>query len=82
MTPRPAAALVSPPDPATLDAMLTRLKLTASAWICSQFQCRSRKWPWSLLPTERFSVESRFPQTLSSQIPSCESDLLSASMTR
>ena len=31
MTPRPPipAALVSPPDPATLDAMLTRLKLTA-----------------------------------------------------
>ena len=29
MTPRAAAALVSPPDPATLDAMLTRLKLTA-----------------------------------------------------
>jgi DNA replication protein DnaC len=28
MTPR-ATALVSPPDPATLDAMLTRLKLTA-----------------------------------------------------
>ena len=29
MTPRAAAALVSPPDPATLDVMLTRLKLTA-----------------------------------------------------
>ena len=29
MTRRPAAAFVSPPDPATLDAMLTRLKLTA-----------------------------------------------------
>ena len=29
MTPRAAATLVSPPDPATLDAMLTRLKLTA-----------------------------------------------------